>query len=311
MTQLLAELRSADTIAGNDKRERRARYLSIAAVSALLEEAELTPKPALVDCRGNGAHHDLDLARLRRSARSLHDGFADIARAAAVEKSPLRLREQLGRIGRDMERRMLMTTAGSNAHRGAIWALGLLVAAAARRPLERTPTGIAAGAAALAKLPDRFAPRSLSNGARAELRFGATGARGEAQTAFPHAVEVGLPALRLARKRGVPEGYARLDALMAIMACLDDTCLLHRGGFAALAAAKAGARAVLTAGGTAASVGLQRLHRLHTKLMALWASPGGSADLLAVTLFLDRLENGSRSVSSQEEFSDGNTELRV
>src|ERR1700733_14501105 len=94
--------------------------LSTWAVSALIEEAELTPKPALVDRRGNGAHHDLDLPRLRRSAMALQDGFADMARAAAVEKSPLRLREQIGASGRDMERSMLAATDGSNAHRGAI-----------------------------------------------------------------------------------------------------------------------------------------------------------------------------------------------
>ena len=73
--------------------------MSDAAVSALIEEAELTPKPALVDRRGNGAHHDLDLARLRRSARSLQDGFAELARAAAGERPSVRLREQIGRIG--------------------------------------------------------------------------------------------------------------------------------------------------------------------------------------------------------------------
>ena len=174
------------------------------------------------------------------------------------------------------------------------------------------PRRIATAAAALARLPDRFAhPRPPSNGERARLRFGAAGARGEAQAAFPHAIRVGLPALRAARGRGVPEDCARLDALMAIMASLDDTCLLHRGGLAALEAAKAGARAVLAAGGTATPAGIERLHRLHAELMALWASPGGSADLLAVTLFLDRLEGGSRSVSSQEESCHGNTELRV
>ena len=81
--------------------------LSTSAVSVLIEEAELTPKPALVDRRSNGAHHDLDLGRLQRSAEALQDGFADIARAALGEMSSLRLREQLGRIGRDMERRML------------------------------------------------------------------------------------------------------------------------------------------------------------------------------------------------------------
>src|SRR5271168_3818166 len=117
--------------------------LSAAAVSALVEEAELTPKPALVDRRGNGAHHDLDLTRLRRSAQSLQDGFAAIARAAEKEEPSLRLREELGRIGRDMERRMLVVTGGGNAHRGAIWALGLLVAAAARRRSETNATRIA------------------------------------------------------------------------------------------------------------------------------------------------------------------------
>src|ERR1700677_4626824 len=165
--------------------------LSTLAVSALVEEAELTPKPALVDRRGNGAHHDLDLVRLRRSAQSLQDGFADIAQAAAALEPSQRLREEIGQIGRDMERRMLSATDGSNAHRGAIWALGLLVAAAAGRRSKRTAAGIAAVAAAIARLPDRFAPRPPSNGERVRLRYGATGARGEAQAGFPHALELG------------------------------------------------------------------------------------------------------------------------
>lgn len=289
MSQILTVLRLAQP--PEWKGDLLALHLSAAAVSVLLEEAELTPKPALVDRRGNGAHHDLDLARLRRSARSLQVGFAEIARAAAVEKPLLLLREQIGRIGRDMELGMLAATGGSNAHRGAIWVLGLMVAAA-QCLLERNPARIASAAAALAQLPDRFALLSLSNGERTRLRFGASGARGEAQAAFPHVIRVGLPTLRSARDRGVPEDCARLDALMAIMASLDDTCLLHRGGLAVLHTAKAGAQAVLAAGGTANPAGLEALYRLHTELMARWASPGGSADLLAATLFLDRLEGG-------------------
>jgi len=295
MMQLLDKMDSVDVVSdehGND--------LSTLAVSSLIEEAELTPKPALVDRRGSGAHHDLDLARLRLSAQSLREGFVEIARVAAVEKSPPRLREQIGRLGRDMERRMLVATGGSNAHRGAMWALGLLVAAASQRCRESNAARIATAAAALARLPDRFSHAGpQSHGERARWRFGATGARGEAQVAFPHAIRVGLPALRAARRRGVPEDCARLDALMAIMASLVDTCLLHRGGLAALQTAKFGAAAVLAAGGTGAPAGLDRLHRLHAELMALWASPGGSADLLAVTLFLDRSERGSQSGNSK------------
>ena len=278
-------------------------------MAVLIEEAELTPKPALVDRRGNGAHHDLDLERLRLSAWALQDGFAAMARAASREQPALRLRQQLGRIGRAMEHTMLAATDGSNAHRGAIWALGLLVAAA-RGCSRRSPESIAAAAAALARLPDRIRPRSPSHGECTRLRFGAAGARGEARSGFPHAVFVGLPMLRAARSRGVREDCARLDALMAIMASLDDTCLLHRGGRAALLTAQAGAGDVLARGGAGAPAGLQRLHRLHDELMTLWSSPGGSADLLAVTLFLDRLEVGQAFQPDVAESQAGKSDLQ-
>src|SRR3954454_18207374 len=106
MGQILAVLGPVEACAEAWGGDPSAVELSTLAVSALVEEAELTPKPALVDRRGNGAHHDLDLARLRRSAHALQDGFAAIASAAARERRSLRLREQIGRIGRDMERRM-------------------------------------------------------------------------------------------------------------------------------------------------------------------------------------------------------------
>jgi triphosphoribosyl-dephospho-CoA synthase len=84
---------------------------------------------------------------------------------------------------------------------------------------------------------------------------------------------------------------ARLDALLEIMKSLNDTCLLHRGGLAALQTAQTGAAAVLAAGGTATARGWKLLRRLDRDLIALNASPGGSADLLAATLFLDFIVN--------------------
>jgi triphosphoribosyl-dephospho-CoA synthase len=112
--------------------------------------------------------------------------------------------------------------------------------------------------------------------------------------AFPHVLQAGLPALRRARQAGIAEECARLDALLSIMATLDDTCLLHRGGRAALDTAQQGAACVLSMGGSSTLAGLLELGRLHQRLMRLWASPGGSADLLAATLFLDRLSSVER-----------------
>ena len=86
---------------------------------------------------------------------------------------------------------------------------------------------------------------------------------------------------------GADETCARLDALMAIMSSLDDTCLLHRGGRAALDIAQRGARAVLRAGGAASPGGWNLLLQLDRQLVSINASPGGCADLLAACIFLD------------------------
>jgi triphosphoribosyl-dephospho-CoA synthase len=270
-------------------RHARAEHLADRAVRALVAEAMLSPKPALVDQRGPGAHPDLNLGSLLRSAHSLRGSFRSMALAASVGSDDVALRERLGALGRNAEQRMLAATGGSNAHRGAIWVLGLWIAALARGPAGRTLTEIAARAARLARLPDRHAPVMASNGARACRTFGVRGARGEAGAGFPHVLRVGLPALQAARRRGGDEQCARLDALMAIMARLDDTCLLHRGGWPALRAAQSGARSVLVLGGTASTAGRRALLALDAELLQRYASPGGCADRLAACLFLDDL----------------------
>jgi len=107
------------------------RWLADAAVRALVEEADLTPKPGLVDMRGSGAHTDMNLEMLHRSAYSLLATFTAIASRAFGAKENISLRESLSELGRDGERTMLRITGGVNTHRGAIWTLGLLCAGAA------------------------------------------------------------------------------------------------------------------------------------------------------------------------------------
>jgi triphosphoribosyl-dephospho-CoA synthase len=168
--------------------------------------------------------------------------------------------------------------------------LGLLIAALAGTEAGEPLTRVGAIAARLARLPDRHAPRSPSNGSRACRRYGVRGARGEAERGFPHVLLIGLPTLCERRRRGGEELNARLDALMAIMASLEDTCLLHRGGWPALHAARRGARRVLSLGGTGTAAGWQALLALDAELTLRDASPGGCADLLAACLFLDAVQ---------------------
>ncbi|MBV9298706.1 MAG: triphosphoribosyl-dephospho-CoA synthase, partial [Verrucomicrobia bacterium] len=163
----------------------------------------------------------------------------------------------------------------------------LLISAAAMG--SNSPKVVANRAARLARISERNARLQESNGLKVVRRFNVPGARGEALAGFPHVIHSALPTLYRSRSQGASEADARLNALLAIMINLEDTCLLHRGGATSLRAAQSGAMAVLAAGGTQTLRGWGLLHRLDLDLAALNASPGGSADLLAATLFLDSL----------------------
>ncbi|KTT03232.1 triphosphoribosyl-dephospho-CoA synthase [Pseudomonas oryzihabitans] len=267
-----------------------AERLADLAVAALIDEAELSPKPALVDRRGQGAHQDLSLGLMLTSAQALRPCFQAMAEAAELGLPAEELRRLIGRLGRDGEAAMLQVTGGVNTHRGAIWALGLLLTAAVQaRPDSARALCLAAGR--LASLPDPDAPSTApSHGQRVAQRYGVGGARAEAAAGFPAIQERGLPQLRASRQAGAGEQNARLDALLAIMTRLDDTCVLHRAGPTALNAMHQGAQAVLDAGGSASLAGRRQLLALDRELLAANASPGGAADLLAATLLVDRLE---------------------
>lgn len=266
--------------------------LADGAVAALIDEAMLTPKPGLVDLRGRGAHSDMDWSLMCHSARVLHPTFDALAQAGGTIPDMLTLRVRIGQIGRLGEATMLEATGGINTHRGAIWALGLLVTAAAQVPGAACPADIARRAGALARCPDGFAPvRTDNKGEAACRRYGVGGARAQAQAGFPSVIGSALPQLRASRQQGNSEITARLDCLLALIAQLDDTCVLSRGGTDALAAIQDGAAQVLRAGGAGTASGKRALRTLDELMVGLHVSPGGAADLLAATLFLDRLQH--------------------
>jgi triphosphoribosyl-dephospho-CoA synthase len=282
---LLAELPSAAMQPLRVDAERVAEL----AHAALIDELGTWPKPGLVSYVDSGSHSDMDARTLERSAESLRPFFADLARAGA-RGAPM---DELRRIGLAAEAAMLAATGGANAHRGAIFSLGLIAAAeGAARGWLRSAGSRARSVATMwgtAILQRPVSP--TSHGGAAARHFGAGGARAEAAAGFPVVRAVGLPALRRGRALapGVPNA-ARVQCLFDIMAVLDDTNLLHRGGMDGLRFAQDAARRFLMAGGIAANDWRTTAEAIHRAFVARRLSPGGSADLLAVTLFLDALE---------------------
>jgi triphosphoribosyl-dephospho-CoA synthase len=268
----------------------RARAIGAAAVAALREELRTAPKPGLVSPRDPGAHADMDASTFAASLRALAAYFPAVARAAAEGRSFDALRA----LGLAAERRMLAATAGVNTHRGAIFALGLLAAAAGRLAARRAAPEPAALREAVRgefgpALRAHVAARGHTHGSAVARRHGVGGAPAEAAEGFPHLFEVALPALDDALRRGAGRRAAAVQCLLASMAVLPDTNLLHRGGAAGLASVRAAARRFLAGGGVHRVGWEAELGALHADLVARRLSPGGSADLLAAALFVRRL----------------------
>lgn len=245
-------------------------YLAELAVDTLITEVDLTPKPGLVDCNNNGAHTDMDRSMFHRSAKALLPYFR---KAVVLGMEREDCMPSLQQAGIQAEKDMMYATEGVNTHRGAIYGFGLILAALGNR-LTRGGD-IFAHAAALAAAGE---PSDKdSHGALAKRRYGAGGAREEALAGFPHA----RCACEVLREQ---EGDL-LPALLTLLAEVEDTNLLHRGGSEGLKLVQEEARDIL--GGPAAEY-IERLQTLDQTCIQMNLSPGGCADLLALGLLLYR-----------------------
>ena len=298
----------------------RATEIGVLAHRALIREANVTPKPGLVDRENSGAHRDMDLALFCKSADALRPWFADCAwigfelRDATPEQAFARLRKR----GIEAEKAMFAATNGVNTHKGALFSLGILCCAAAmegegagvpvklnraadagatkQTKLNRAETdartqAILDRAAALARpaLGDLTALHpgdARTGGEKQYLASGRTGVRGEAAAGFPHARDCGLPALKRALQDGASYNEACLHALLALMARVEDSNILRRRGAEALRSVQSRAKALLEQGFT-----MDDLRRMNDDFVRENLSPGGSADLLAVTIFLYEIQN--------------------
>jgi triphosphoribosyl-dephospho-CoA synthase len=263
-----------------------------AAIRALYAELALHPKPGLVSPLDSGSHDDMDMTTFMRSLFALRGYYRDIAAAGARGADFATLQA----LGIAAERRMLSATGGVNTHRGAVFGLGLLTAAAGRLRSTGKPLCGQALGRVVATLwgGDILAasPRALdSNGAQAIRRYGVRGARQEAAEGFPTLFKVALPTLSRTFDILGCEERAMVQTLFALMAALEDTNLLHRGGPAGLTFVQAEAQRFLDRGGVFRPGWRAEALALHDACIARRLSPGGSADMLAAAWFVHSQQN--------------------
>ena len=239
---------------------------------ALRMELDTPMKPGLVGPDSVGAHRDMDYDVMRKGIAAIRPFFPRMALAETPE--------ELRQLGIDAEAAMLAATGGVNTHRGAIFALGL---ALYRQPIAET--------AAL-----------LDNGSSKRREAGIRGAMQMAKDGYKELFEDWLPYYRACHF----ERSREICTLLRIMATLDDTCVIHRVGYERAKQVKAEAEGLLKEiPGQAGNDGkgqdrndevvmadlIGHLKGMCERYAAEGISPGGAADMLALTIFMDSILN--------------------
>ncbi len=259
------------------------------AANALTEELATYPKPGLVSFVDQGSHPDMNAECFLASIKAIEPYFGEMAEAGAAGGNLL----DLQRIGIAAEESMLKATRGRNTHRGAIYCLGLLAAAAGKQVADDHLLRLHLGQIVEESWGDEILlPNSLlqtSYGLEMCHRYQLGGVRGEAKKGFPSIFNAGLPAFRTALASSDRQA-ARVQTFFALLEVCEDTTLLKRGGHAGWRFAREQARRFLRSGGVADAGWRILAEEIHHGFVSRGLTAGGVADLLAATLFINNLQ---------------------
>jgi holo-ACP synthase/triphosphoribosyl-dephospho-CoA synthase len=269
------------------------------AARALVEEAELTPKPGLVDRNNSGAHDDMDLDLMVKSALNLEGYFRSVAACGLKEETadhPLHLKE----LGLEAERNMYELTGGVNTHKGAVFAMGLGSYAVSRRLVTGCEIFREIGemAGKLSLISDEnpiFAIKDqIKTGGNTERGNESVRSHGEivrkryGRGSALEDAKAGFPAAREALTYMTENPNDMLGAFIYTMTKCEDTNLLYRGGPQALNFAVKTAKDILSLPGEDREKACIKADELF---IGKNLSPGGSADMFALARMIFNIDS--------------------
>lgn len=273
-------------------------YIAELATRAVLYEVTTSPKPGLVDRFNNGAHHDMDFFTFMASSSAISKGFYEIAEFAEMFLgTPEQLFNEIRSIGIKMELNMFDATNDINTHKGIIFSLGVLTAATVKVNQYNEPNvediidyvkQMTFGLTNELKAIDK---NKLTNGEMTFNRYGSLGIRGEVEKGFPTVINFGLDALKNSYYTLDCKNDLFIQVIFSLMSACEDSTIISRHNPETLYEVQVIAKNFLESGGMLQENAYEILNELDQEFINRHISPGGSADLLAVTIFLGLIEN--------------------
>jgi len=262
--------------------------LASLAQQSILLEISLTPKPGLVDKFSNGSHADMNYQTFINSTVAISPWFAELVREGFTfsDSDLTKALPLIRNIGLRMESVMYEATRNVNTQKGIIFLVGLSLFACGKLFSQTDQLAIEEFRNIIRGVCKNLVKRELvensnagkSHGEDIFLKYGFGGARGEAESGFATIFDFGLPQLN-----GVTElnDKVLIKTFLAIASNNNDTNILYRSNPDVLENFKKLCKKTL------ADFNDQSYSAVIDFCKSENISPGGSADLLAVTIFVN------------------------
>lgn len=251
--------------------------LSYLAVQSIKAELDTTPKPGLVDKADNGAHSDMDYNLMLKSIYSLHSYFTKLS-CLAYNEDVINI-DKIKTIGIEAEKQMLFTTNGVNTYKGALFSMGLVLYAASYLCQQRDKVQEQQLQKTIKLLSSKFSQPDDTHGKKVIEKHNIKGALNSAIDGYPLLFDEWLPFF-IKHKN---EEHSLIKLLLFIMTNLDDTNIYYRKGEEVVAHVKQQAQEILD------DFSIDRVEKLNKEFVKENISPGGAADMLSLTLFIDSI----------------------
>ncbi len=279
------------------------RRVGVCFTAASLTEVCVWPSPGLVSPRDTGAHRDMNILTFMVGSSVLAPYFTCFARLGWEhrELSSAELFAAVRQLGARAERELMEATAGVNTQRGQLFLLGLAAGVAGlclargqRVPSREFYSTVREACDGLCsrELAGLSPCEARTTGERLYLEQGVSGVRGEAEAGFPTVEVTGYPAFEYGLKKGLNVNDAAVHALISIMSVLTDTTVMGRLGKAGILTMHEVAQQILESGSVFTETGRSKIYDAHLRFSSMGLSPGGAADLLALSMALHFIERG-------------------
>lgn len=271
------------------------------AIQAMMYEVSCFPSPGLVSPVSNGAHRDMNFYTFIDSTCVLSSYFVKFAKEGFEKVSCKELFKNIRKIGVEAEKDMFLKTNGVNTHKGMIFLMGISCAAVGKvindgKPFETVRETIMEMTSGIVKneLENIDLSKEMTYGEKIYLDYNIKGIKGEVEAGMPIIFEFSLDFFNECKDLKINDRL--VHTLIGIMQICEDTNIIHRHSVEVLREVQEKAKDIIKSSGMKSNNGKEKINKLSDEFIEKNISPGGSADILGVTVFMHLIEKYMRGL---------------